>query len=408
MAKFKVTSLCSPVAILIFGTFLVGAAQSALTPFLTIYLITKTSLGLPQIGLIVGAAPLAGIFGGIIGGYLSDNHGKKRMLLLSLLITIIATLGLALSKEAWILIVINSVCGLARNAFNPIAHSMLIDLVPEEQRVTILSYDNTALNSGYVVGMFIGSILIRFSSPLIFIFTSSITALFFVLVITRVRETHRIVNYQEGMLTTKKIGLISTFSLLFKDSVLLWITFGGIMFNMAYTQITTSIPVHMENMWNSDGVVWYSNLILLNTIIVIFFQILFSKYLDKRNPYKVLMISTLFGIASFLIFGINQLWIYIIAVLLLTIAELISFVGIQKSSLDISNDSNRGTYFGFRSVPSLGNSLGNISGMLLLNYFSGRILFMFCAMFFVFSFFSYLMSFNQRNKRLRQTESLPI
>ncbi|MDP5274860.1 MFS transporter [Chengkuizengella axinellae] len=394
----------SPIFILIFGSFLVGAANSAMIPFLSIFLSRNSNLSLSEIGIIVGISPFMGIFGGIIGGYLADRYGKKEIMLITLLVTIVSTIGLTLTTHFWVLIMINAICGFSRIAFNPVARSILTDLVKSEIRMKILSYDQTAFNSGYVLGMLLGSLLIELNSPAPLYFTATMTGILFLLIFFCIQKPAGFARTFSTLDVKEKLGLGQSFALIYRDRVLLWITLGGILFNMAFFQLTTTFPIFMEYNWESNGIRLYSFLIIINTIMVIGLQIKLTKVLENRNPYILLTIASLFGALAYTIFQIESIWIYVIAIIVLTFGELISFIGVQQSTLDLSSEQTKSTYFGFRSVTSLGISLGPAFGMFLLDNYSAAIMLIICSLVFLISAGCYMVAYQTRNVRKIEME----
>ena len=114
-----------------------------------------------EVGLI-GAASLIGIFfGATLFGALTDRIGREKMYALDLTVLVIGCALSAFVQEAWQLIVLRFVIGLAIGADYPIATSLLTEFTPTKKRgfmigVTGLSW---SLGAGfaYIVGaVFVG------------------------------------------------------------------------------------------------------------------------------------------------------------------------------------------------------------------------------------------------------------
>ncbi len=379
----------NPLYVIIAGTFFTGLATTLMIPYLTIYLTKHTELSLASIGWIVGAGPLAAVIGGLFGGALSDIYGRKNVMLYALLLNMVCSFCFLYTKNFYLLAVLTFLCGMARMAFNPAAMSMLMLLVNKDNQVKILSYDHTAYNVGSVAGMFLGALFINFSMSYIFIISAVILGFFAFLVLVSMEEPEQIEHLGER----KVSSIVNTLA---KDKVLSWMCVGGIFFNFAFSQIMTSLPIHMERMWGTQGVQLYSVLILINTIMVISLQIVFAKYLTKKKAHSLLIAACSFLICGFLFFE----WlaipsVYIAAIVLITLGELFSFVGVQVNLTQLSASDNKGSYFGAWSIRFLGDFVGPSVGLYSLQHFSSHILFSICALAPAISILCYLASYKK-------------
>ncbi|HEX4247600.1 MAG TPA: MFS transporter [Pseudonocardia sp.] len=113
---------------------------------------------------VIGVAALVGMFfGGLIFGPITDRIGRKPMYTLDLLALIIASVLSVFVTEAWQLIALRFVIGVAIAADYPIATALLSEWLPRKQRasmftsVIIIWYIGTAL--AYFVGYLITATL---------------------------------------------------------------------------------------------------------------------------------------------------------------------------------------------------------------------------------------------------------
>ncbi len=91
-----------------------------------------------EVGLI-GAAALVGIFvGGSVFGYVTDRVGRKVMYLIDLAVLIVVSIASAFSQEAWHLILLRLILGVAIGADYPIASSLLAEFIPSKSRGKVL------------------------------------------------------------------------------------------------------------------------------------------------------------------------------------------------------------------------------------------------------------------------------
>ncbi|MFN3007175.1 MFS transporter [Mycolicibacterium wolinskyi] len=119
------------------GPFIDGYALSIIGVAL-ITLEPAMSLSATEIGLI-GAASLIGIFvGGGVFGYVTDKVGRHLMYIADLIALAVFSVLSAFATEAWQLILLRFLLGVAIGADYPIATSLLAEFLPKKQRGRLL------------------------------------------------------------------------------------------------------------------------------------------------------------------------------------------------------------------------------------------------------------------------------
>ncbi|MQA82023.1 MAG: MFS transporter [Streptosporangiales bacterium] len=109
-----------------FALAVVGLAFITMQPSLAL---TPTEVG------VIGSAALAGIFvGGAVFGYVTDRVGRRVMYLVDLVVLVVASLASALVTDAWQLVALRFLLGVAIGADYPIASSLLVEFLPRRQR----------------------------------------------------------------------------------------------------------------------------------------------------------------------------------------------------------------------------------------------------------------------------------
>jgi MFS transporter, putative metabolite transport protein len=136
-------------------------------PFIDAYVLSIIGVALVQaedalslssvtIGLI-GASALIGIFfGGLIFGYVTDKVGRQKMYTIDLLLLIVGSILCLFVQEAWQLIALRFLLGLAIGADYPIATSLLAEFVPRRGRGFLLGALTLAWAAGAVVAYLVG------------------------------------------------------------------------------------------------------------------------------------------------------------------------------------------------------------------------------------------------------------
>ncbi len=116
----------------------------------------ELGLNVVEIGL-VGTAALVGIFfGGFIFGAFTDHHGRVLMYKVDLIMLLVLSLLHIFVTEAWQLIAIRFLMGVAIGADYPIVASLLSEFMPKKHHSTMMSLQHIAWNLGTFVAAIIG------------------------------------------------------------------------------------------------------------------------------------------------------------------------------------------------------------------------------------------------------------
>lgn len=119
------------------GPFIDGYALTVIGIAL---LTAKPALHLTDIEIgLVGAASLVGVFvGGLVFGYVTDLIGRKVMYVADLVVLAVASVGSAFAPNAWWLIALRFIAGVAIGADYPIATALLAEYLPRRHRGRLL------------------------------------------------------------------------------------------------------------------------------------------------------------------------------------------------------------------------------------------------------------------------------
>ena len=113
------------------------------------------------LGFLIGAYPLAQFFGSPVLGTLSDRYGRKKLLSLSLMGTILGYLLFAvglLTSQLWLLYLSRILDGFTGGNIG-VANSAISDMSTPETRTKNFGLVGMAFGLGFIVGPFLGGIL---------------------------------------------------------------------------------------------------------------------------------------------------------------------------------------------------------------------------------------------------------
>ncbi len=173
---------------------------SLLIPFLPFF---GETFGAPtwQIGLLLSTNALFGFFSGPIWGRLSDRHGRKPILLICQLGTMIGFLMLAFSRSMPMLFLSRIVDGIFGGNY-PVAKAIIGDVVPPRQRSEQMSNVGVAHVLSSLIGPGLGGLLSGWGIMAPGLFSAALSLTTIVLTLTLVQES----NPPEGRASPERVS----------------------------------------------------------------------------------------------------------------------------------------------------------------------------------------------------------
>ena len=123
-------------------------------------LLNQWSLTPTLLGLIAAAAPFGAIIGAILLGHIADNIGRKKILVLSVIIIIIFSIGSALAWNSISLIAFRFLLGVGLGAEYPVSASYLCETMPKKVRGKKMAIVMLVNCLGAFVGVFSSYIIL--------------------------------------------------------------------------------------------------------------------------------------------------------------------------------------------------------------------------------------------------------
>ncbi|MFD2169212.1 MDR family MFS transporter [Tumebacillus lipolyticus] len=357
---------------LLIGTIITTIARSMSFPFLAIYLTQNTELSPGVIGSIIGLGPLAGTFGGFIGGALSDFVGRKKVVVFALLGISLSFVGFTYTTTPWLLAVLSVTNGLSGSFFAPVSKALMADLTEESRRMRIFSLRYWTVNIGFVMGPMLGALAGLSGSSQTFLIAAIVYFVYplFLLMLMRRFKVGEITQTRGESFKLKEV-----LKVVVQDRVLRWFVLGGTLGIMVHGQMSVTLGQHLEREF-TNGILMFSTLLSINAFVVIVCQIPLAKWIEKRTPlFGVVLGALLFALGD-LGFAFSTGWVlFIMSMVIFTIGE-IFIIPSEYVLLDrITPEGMRGTYYGTQTFTELGNFMGPWIGGMVLGSFGGSIMF---------------------------------
>ncbi|MCC6639345.1 MFS transporter [Candidatus Falkowbacteria bacterium] len=111
-----------------------------------------------EIGWLVSIYSLMQFVATPVLGYLSDIYGRKRLLIISQIGTLISYIMLILAHQYWLLFISRMLDGITGGNIS-VARAYITDIIPKEERPRGMAVIGMAFGLGFFVGPFLGSIV---------------------------------------------------------------------------------------------------------------------------------------------------------------------------------------------------------------------------------------------------------
>ncbi|MFX3623555.1 MAG: MDR family MFS transporter [Ectobacillus sp.] len=360
------------------GEWLFGLFFWMFFPFMAIYF--SETLGKGSAGLLLVLSQLLSVAANLVGGYLADTFGRKRMMVIAAFVQSASFVIFAIANSPWIespvlTFIAFSVIGIMGSLYYPASAAMVADLVEEEKQNSVFAVFYTAVNINVVLGPILGAYFFfthRFELLLASVIINSAVTWFFMksLQETLPPRTKEADSKKEAW-TSFLVQQVKNYGVIFQDRVFFLFILSGIVVAQTFTQmdlllavyIKESVPTQTLLNVTINGEKLFSWVIAENGFLVALFTVWITKMTDRFNEKFVFVLSsTIYGI-SMLLFG-NTVSVLgmIIAMALFTLAE-IMVVGIQNSFISkVAPEYMRGQYFAAASLRwSVGRTLAPIA-----------------------------------------------
>lgn len=237
-------------------------------------------------GLLLSIFLLSAIIVRPFSGKLLDLFGKKRMLLISLVLYFACTVLYIFIKPLIFLMVLRFVNGIWFSIVTTAVGSLAADIVPESRKGTGLGYFSMSTNLAVVLGPFVGLLLIHYASYNALFYTLST----FVVIGGLIALTVNTDDLPQGNL---KGGFSITFNDLFEKKALP-ISLIAMLISFAYASVLSFISVYAQHKELMDVASWFYAVFAATMILT---RPLVGKIYDTKGAqYVILPGLVLYGI----------------------------------------------------------------------------------------------------------------
>ncbi|MCO8272577.1 MFS transporter [Actinoplanes sp. TRM 88003] len=381
---------------------LINRLGSFVVIFLAIYLTSERHFTQSQAGLVIGLYGVGGALGTTVGGVLADRWGRKPTMLTAQFGAAALMLALGLAESYGQILAATFLLGLFSEAVRPAFSAMMVDVVPDRDRVRAFSLNYWAINLGFALAAVGAGLAAKVDYLLLFVVDAGTTLATALICLIFVKETHpsrtasRMPRAQAGgMITVLRDRVFVTYLL---------ISVGGIVVMM---QHLSTLPIAMTSEGLSAAT--YGWVIAVNGVLIVVGQLFIPKLIDQRDPARVLALGSLIiGVG----FGLNALahtsWFFALSVIIWTLGEMIQSPSNATTVAALSPAALRGRYQGLNSLSwSAGTALAPIAGGFTQQHLGNTALWIGCFLVCALVAMGHLLAGPSRRRRISTLSSAP-
>ncbi|WP_342598270.1 MFS transporter [Psychrobacillus sp. FSL H8-0483] len=348
-------------------SFFNRAVSSAVMPFMALFFAQEMSK--VWAGVFLVCTVIIGFFINLIGGYMSDRFPRKRVLVLTSLLSglmfLLMTISLFPEKNiiwlfafAYVAFIITSSLG------RPAMHAIIIDSTTPENRKEVYALDYWLINLSMAIGAALGGLLYVNHQIELFM-VLSITSLILPIAykIWLIDENTSILEKQHQNVL---MDVIQNYKVAFQDRPFVKVVIGSMFIIAAEFSLNSYIGVRLAETFKSvhigdfelAGVRMLSMLNIENMLLVVCLTFFINKITDRFSSHKVLLVGLIvYSIGYVTVTSANTWYILILFNFIATIGELIYSPVRNAEQANMIPADKRGSYSAFSNVSFSGGDL---------------------------------------------------
>lgn len=314
-------------------------------PFLSIYLNESLGISIDKVAWVMAAYGLGSVVGSYLGGKLTDRIGYYKVILLSLACTGINFLWVMHIQDFWMICLSFFILITLADMGRPGFFVALSAYSKPENKTRSLTLLRLAINLGMGAGPMIGGFLIGTLGYKSLFYADGVTCLLAALLMIYVLHPKKVKEMDKEVVVALPVAPE-------KDRTYLYFIIGLCFFAMAFLPIFTVVPLYYRAIYTISEFN-IGAIIGLNAFLIVVLEMPLIAWLQNKNlnNIQLTIIGILFTGLSYLAL-IWETWIgvVVIAIILLTIGEMIGFPFSNKFAFDRSKIGKQGAFMGLYTM----------------------------------------------------------
>lgn len=335
------------------GTFINSFGGSMVFPLFTLYFTQKFGIKVAEAGLLAMLFTVGGLIGGPVGGWLADRIGRKAVMIFSLVSEATFSMGMALAPSLPLLVLAIFCFGLTVPMYWPASSATVADLVKPEKRAGAYGLIRVAANLGVAFGPLVAGVLLALQQQpdgttppdayLPLFVMDALTSLIFASIIGwRLRETKPPVMARPAEAVRPARG--GGYGRIFRDSPFMVFVILFSVVGIVYSQMNTTFGIYLTTTFGFSASA-YTAMLSTNAAMVVLLQFPLARWVDHHDRSQMLALGAgLYAVGFGLIGLASDLFQFWLAVVILTLGEMVIIPAAQTVTADLAPADMRGRY----------------------------------------------------------------
>ncbi|MDI3388270.1 MFS transporter [Streptomyces sp. B-S-A8] len=324
---------------------LVNRLGAFVATFMALYLTLERGYSASYAGLVAALHGLGGVVSSIVAGVLTDRIGRRPTLLVAHVSTALSVALLGFMQDPVAIAAVALLVGMASNASRPAVQAMMADIVRPEDRVRAFALNYWAINMGFALSSMAAGFIAEYSYLAGFLGEAALTLACAILVFLKLPESRPVESTGDPGADDKRVGL----GTVVRNGRFMGVVGLSFLIALIFQQAYVSLPVAMgaDGFSSSD----FGVAIAVNGVLIVALQIPVTRFIEHRDPRRLLVISSLlagygFGLTAFA----GSLGVYALTVCVWTLAEIVNAPTQTGLVVRLSPVHGRGRYQGMYTL----------------------------------------------------------
>ncbi|RFU85420.1 MFS transporter [Streptomyces triticagri] len=330
----------------LWASTLVNRLGAFVATFMALYLTVDRGYSASYAGLVAALHGLGGVVSSVGAGVLTDRLGRRPTMLIAQVSTALSVALLGFMTEPLSIAAVAFLVGMASNASRPAVQAMMADIVRPEDRVRAFALNYWAINLGFALSSVGAGFVAEYSYLAGFLGEAVLTLICAVLVFLKLPESRpaRTGGADDGP-DEPPVGL----GTVLKDGRFMGVVGLSFLISLIFMQAHVGLPVAMGHAGFSSSD--FGLAMAVNGLLIVALQIPVTRFIEHRDPQKLLIISALlagygFGLTAFA----GSVAVYALTVVVWTLAEIVNAPTQMGLVVRLSPLHGRGRYQGVYSL----------------------------------------------------------
>ncbi|MFD8731133.1 MDR family MFS transporter [Streptomyces sp. NPDC059611] len=324
---------------------LVNRLGGFVATFMALYLTLDRGYSASYAGLVAALHGLGGVISSLGAGVMTDRLGRRPTMLIAQLSMAASVAVLGFMEHPVAIAAVAFFVGMASSASRPAVQAMMADIVPPKDRVRAFSLNYWAINLGFAVSSAGAGFIAEYSYLAGFLGEALMVLACAVVVFLKVPESRPAqaapVKTADGKRAKDEVRITTVL----RDGHFMGVVGLSFLVALIFQQGYVGLPVAMgaDGLSSSD----FGTAIAVNGVLIVALQIPVTRFIQHRDPRRLLIISSLlagygFGLTAFA----GSVAVYALTVCVWTLAEIVNAPTQTGLVVQLSPAQGRGRYQG--------------------------------------------------------------